>query len=182
MARIYYGDHTYGTIEPVGGKAIGKVVVGKYCSIAGEVKAFLEKDHNMNTISTYPFGHSHLPFTARHGKPPERPGMQPFATMHRDIHIGNDVWLGYGAIIFRGVHIGDGACIGAFSAITKDIPPYSVAVGHSRIIRKRFRQEDIDFLLKLKWWDFPDETVAEIAPILRTPDFSLLRKWAEERK
>lgn len=181
MARIYYGDHTYGTIEPVGGKAIGKVVVGKYCSIAGDVRAFLEKDHNMNTISTYPFGHKHLPFSKKITKP-DLPHTQPFATSHRDIHVGNDVWLGFGSILFRGVHIGDGACIGAFSVITKDVPPYSVAVGHSRIVRKRFAQEDIDFLLKLKWWDFEDQVVADIAPLLRTSDFAMLRQWAKERQ
>ena len=180
MANIYYGDHTYGTVEPVGGKAMGNVHIGKYCSIAGEVKVFLEKDHNMDSISTYPFGHTHLPFSKKITKP-FLPNTPHFATARRNIRIGNDIWLGYGSIIFRGVTIGDGSCIGAFSVITKDIPVYSVVVGHSRIVRKRFPQEDVDFLMKLKWWDLPDEVVADIAPFLRMASTDMLRKWAEER-
>ena len=180
MANIYYGDYTYGVVEPVGGKTVGNVHIGKYCSIAGEVKIFMDKDHNTEVISTYPFGHSRLPFSKKITKPflPDTPH---FVVGYRRTVIGNDVWLGFGATIFRGVHIGDGACIGAFSVITKDIPPYSIAVGYSRIVRKRFSQEDIDFLMKLKWWDLPDEVVAEIAPFLRLASTDMLRKWAEER-
>ncbi|MDO8503808.1 MAG: hypothetical protein Q7S60_03895 [bacterium] len=94
--------------------------------------------------------------------------------------IGNDVWIGSNAILFREVTIGDGVVIGAFSKITKDIPPYSVVVGDSRIIKKRFPDEDIEFLLKLKWWDFEDQEVADIAHILCSPDINLLRTWAKE--
>ena len=180
MEQITYGSHTYGKIEAIGGSG-GKVVVGKYCSIASDVKAFMSKDHNMDVISTFPFTHPRMPITKLITNPP-LPTTQYISTKQKGIIIGNDVWLGVGAIIFRGVNIGDGACIGAFSIVTKDIPPYSVVVGHSRITKTRFPAEDVEFLLKLKWWDLPDQVVADIAPILHTPDVGLLRQWAMEYK
>lgn len=180
MARISYGTHTYGKIDVIGGKRFGRVVIGKYCSIAGEVKAFLDDNHNIEVISSYPFFHPRMPIT-RHITTPKLPHTQHYNVKKGAIIVGNDVWIGYGAILFKGITIGDGVCVGAFTTVTKDIPPYSVVVGHSRIVRKRFSQEDIDFLLALKWWDFEDEVVGEIAPILHTPDVSLLRQWAMEK-
>ena len=91
------------------------------------------------------------------------------------VNIGNDVWIGSNSVIFTGVTIGDGAVIGAYSTITKDVPPYAIVVGNDRVIRKRFTDKDIDFLLKLKWWDKTDEEVAELAPILLSSDIGALR-------
>ena len=181
MYRVSYGAHTYGTIEPIGGRRRDRVVVGKYCSIGKDVKAFLPGDHNFNLISTFPFFHPRKVIT-KYITTPRLPETQHYDAPSRgNITIGNDVWIGHGAVIFRGTTIGDGVCIGAFSIITKNIQPYSMVVGHTRILRKRFSQEDIDFLLNLKWWDFDDEVVGEIAPILHTPDVNLLRQWAKEK-
>jgi len=178
MAQITIGEHTYGTLIALGGTR-GKISIGKYCSIAYGAKAFMGKDHNMDVISTYPFTHIGMPITKLITKPP-LPTTQRLSTRQQNIVIGNDVWIGQEAIIFRGVTIGDGACIGAFSSVTKDIPPYSVVVGHSRIVRTRFSAEDVEFLLKLRWWDLEDQVVADIAPILHTPDVNLLRQWAKD--
>lgn len=144
------------------------------------LRHFFSGDHNMDVISTFPFFHHRRGITNTTISP--RLSETQHDTVHHkeNIYIGNDVWIGHGAVLFRGVTIGDGACIGAFSVITKDIPAYSVAVGHSRIVRKRFSQEDIDFLLELKWWDFPDSVVATLAPILHTPNVDLLRQWAKD--
>lgn len=72
----------------------------------------------------------------------------------KSVVIGNDVWLGDSVSIIEGVKIGDGAIIGAGAIVTKDIPPYAIAVGvPARVIKYRFPQQDIDFLLELKWWD-----------------------------
>ena len=79
-----------------------------------------------------------------------------------DIVIGNDVWIGYEAVILAGVTIGDGAVIGARAVVTKDIPPYTIVVGvPAKPIRKRFSQETIDLLLKIKWWNWPEERIRQ---------------------
>ena len=71
-----------------------------------------------------------------------------------DIVIGNDVWIGYEAVIMAGVHIGDGAIIAARAVVTKDVPPYTIVGGvPARPIRKRFDEEVIRKLETLKWWD-----------------------------
>lgn len=172
------GKHSYGDIRTIG-RSGGKVIIGKYCSIADNVRVFMAHDHNFQNISTYPFGHKNMPIT-KLMKPP-LPGPSRFnLTKNLNVTIGNDVWIGSEAVIFRDVTIGDGAVIGAFSTITKNIPPYSIVVGNSRIIRKRFSEKDIKFLLELKWWNFGDRLVAELAPILCSPNIKLLRKWAIE--
>ena len=79
-----------------------------------------------------------------------------------DIVVGNDVWIGYEAVILAGVTIGDGAIIGARAVVTKDVPPYTIVGGvPAKQIRKRFNEETIDTLLKLKWWDWSKERIAK---------------------
>lgn len=176
MGKVIYGDHTYGgPIEFVGG-TIGTVTVGKYCSIGAGVKAFMSQDHNIENISTFPFGHKGMKITGMM-KPP-LPNKSRYNTLHKlEIKIGNDVFIGSEAILFRDITIGDGAVIGAYSRITKDVEPYTVVVGDNRVVKKRFSDRDIEFLLKLKWWDFDDEMVADIANILCSPNMENLRSW-----
>ena len=177
--NITFGKHSYGDIR-IEGISWGKVGIGKYCSIGQNVVVFMSYDHNMNNISTYPFGHADLPISKK------IKFALPRATFHRSTqlrtYIGNDVWIGSNTVLFSDITIGDGAVIGAYSIITKDIPPNSIAVGHSRIVRKRFPDEDIKFLLDLKWWDFEDEMVASIAHILCSPNINALRTWAKGNK
>jgi virginiamycin A acetyltransferase len=79
-----------------------------------------------------------------------------------------------------GVHIGDGAIIGTNSVVAKDIPPYAIAVGNPcRVVRKRFDEELIDILLKLRWWDKSIEEIENLMPILSC---SNLEKVKEELK
>lgn len=74
--------------------------------------------------------------------------------------IGNDVWIAAGASILRGVTVGDGAVIGASTVVTKDVPPYAIVVGNpGKILRMRYNEEIVERLLKLKWWDFPDDII-----------------------
>ena len=78
-----------------------------------------------------------------------------------DIVIGNDVWIGYEAVILSGVTIGDGAIIGTRALVTKDIPPYTIVGGiPAKPIRKRFTEKEISILLDKKWWDWPKEKIA----------------------
>ena len=81
--------------------------------------------------------------------------------------IGNDVWIGIGAVIMRGVTIGDGAVIGANAIVTRDVPPYAVVGGNpAKHIRDRFPPEQIAALLRIRWWDWSPELLTE-----RVPDF-----------
>ena len=82
-----------------------------------------------------------------------------------DIEIGNDVWIGYEAIITQGVHIGDGAIIGTRAVVTKDVPPYTIVGGiPAKEIRKRFSEAVINDLLKLQWWNWNEEVVQKNLP------------------
>jgi len=84
-----------------------------------------------------------------------------------DIVIGNDVWIGYEAVILSGVHIGDGAIIGACSLVTKDIPPYTIVGGPpAKEIRKRFDNESVEKLLALQWWNWSYERIKANLPAI----------------
>ena len=75
--------------------------------------------------------------------------------------VGNDVWIGCNSVIMRGVHVGDGAVIGANAVITKDVAPYSIVGGVNKLIKKRFNDEIIQKLLYIKWWDCPLEVIKD---------------------
>lgn len=94
------------------------------------------------------------------------------------IRIGNDVWIGSRAIILRGVHIGDGAVIGAGAVVTRDVEPYTVAAGvPARPIRRRFPDQVIEKLEELRWWDYGPDVMAGID--LNQPSEAVL--YLEER-
>ena len=79
-----------------------------------------------------------------------------------DIVIGNDVWIGYEAVILAGVTIGDGAVIGSRAVVTKDVPPYTIVGGvPAKTIRRRFDEDTVEELLGLRWWDWPEEVIRE---------------------
>lgn len=81
--------------------------------------------------------------------------------------IGNDVWIGVNACVLSGVRIGDGAVVGACSVVTRDVPPYAIVAGNpARLVRKRFDDETIEELLKIKWWDWDIERIKENLPLL----------------
>ena len=134
-----------------------KLIIGKYCSIACGARFLLNSaNHAMRSLSTYPFPIFYDEW--EHGiwadKAWDNKG---------DIVIGNDVWIGYEAVIMAGVTIGDGAIIGTRAVVTKDVPPYTIVGGvPAKPIRKRFSEEVIERLLRLKWWDLPPETVCKI--------------------
>ena len=92
-----------------------------------------------------------------------------------DIVIGNDVWIGYEAVIMPGVTIGDGAIIGTRAVVTKDIAPYTIVGGvPAKPIRKRFSEETIHSLLKIKWWDWSDERIRKNIAAIQSGDINKL--------
>ena len=89
--------------------------------------------------------------------------------------IGNDVWIGFEAVILAGVTIGDGAVVGARAVVTKDVPPYTIVGGvPARPIRKRFTEETIAALLALKWCDLPADKIAERIKEIQSGNLSAL--------
>ena len=86
-----------------------------------------------------------------------------------DIVIGNDVWIGFESVILSGVTIGDGAIIGTRSIVTKDVPPYTI-VGSvpAKPIRKRFSDDVISELLKLRWWEWSENRIKKNIAAIQT--------------
>ena len=134
-----------------------KLMIGKFCSIACGAKfLFNSANHTMNSLSTYPFPL----FFEEWGL--DRKDVASSWDHKGDIVIGNDVWIGYEAVVMAGVTIGDGAIIGTRAVVTKDVPPYMIVGGiPARPIKKRFSEETIEKLLDLQWWDWPREKLAE---------------------
>ena len=93
-----------------------------------------------------------------------------------NIVIGNDVWVGYEAVILAGVTIGDGAIIGARAVVTKDVPPYTIVGGvPAKPIRKRFSDDTIIALLSMRWWDLPSEKILERINYIQTGNIAALK-------
>lgn len=144
-----------------------KLVIGKFCSIACGAKfLFNSANHTLSSLSTYPFPI----FFDEWGL--EKSDVAAAWDRKGDIVIGNDVWIGYEAVILAGVTIGDGAVIGARAVVTKDVPPYAIVGGvPARVIRSRFTEETVKALLRLKWWDWPAERIQEKLAEIREGGF-----------
>src|SRR5699024_6003516 len=148
-----------------------KLKIGKFCSIACGAKfLFNSANHTVKSLSTYPF---HIFF--------EEWGLDVKDITSAwdnkgDIVIGNDVWIGYEAVIMSGVTIGDGAIIGTRAVVTKDVPPYTIVGGvPARQIRKRFPEEIISELLKLKWWDWTFKKISQNMEFIKNGDLKHLK-------
>lgn len=151
-----------------------KLVIGKFCSIACGAKfLFTSANHTQASLSTYPFPI----FFEEWGLDVQN--ITSAWDNKGDIVIGNDVWIGYEAVILSGVTIGDGAIIGTRAVVTKDVPPYTIVGGvPAKTIRKRFPDDDIAALQKMKWWDWPIEQIqAHISEIQTGKIEELKRKY-----
>ena len=151
-----------------------RLVIGKYCSIACGAKFLLNSaNHTLRSLSTYPFPI----FYEAWGTPVSE--VSSAWDNRGDIVIGNDVWIGYEAVILSGVHIGDGAIIGARAVVTRDVEPYTIMGGvPARPIRKRYDEETIQRLLALRWWDFPPEQMRKCLDALEQGDLQALEQMA----
>ena len=137
-----------------------KLIIGKFCQIASGVEFIMNgANHQMNAVSTFPF------YTLEGWK--QTPPTQNDLPIKGDTIIGNDVWIGQNATILPGVHIGDGAIIGANSVVGSNVEPYTIVVGNpAKALRKRFDEELIDIMEKLKWWDKSIEEINNLISLL----------------
>ena len=149
-----------------------RLIIGKFCSIACGAKFIFNcANHTLKSLSTYTFP---LFFEEWDLSKSE---VASAWDNKGDIIIGNDVWIGYDAVIMAGVTIGDGAIIGTRAVVTKDVEPYSIVGGvPAKEIRKRFAPEVITRLLELQWWNWPDEKIHRAIPLIRIGKIELLEK------
>lgn len=152
-----------------------RIVIGRFCSIAAGAKFLMNGgNHTLSSFSTYPFplfgeewGHDRKPREAWDNR--------------GDIVIGNDVWIGYEAVITAGVTIGDGAIVGTRAFVRKDVPAYAIVGGvPAHVLRKRFPDEVVACLQSLRWWDWPVEKIARNLESITGGDIDRLRALAGE--
>ena len=148
-----------------------KLIIGKFCAIARGICFIMNgANHRMNSVTTYPFS------LMGGGWEKSTPSLSdlPFKG---DTVVGNDVWIGQNVTILPGIHIGDGAIIAANSVVTKDVPPYHIAGGNpARLIRKRFDEDLISYLLEIKWWDWPAKKIFDNLEALCSGDLTKIRQ------
>lgn len=151
-----------------------KLKIGKFCSIACGAKfIFTSANHKMASLSTYPFPI----FFAEWGL--DAKNIRDAWDNKGDIVVGSDVWIGYEAVILSGVHIGDGAIIGARAVVTKDVAPYTIVGGvPAKPIRRRFDDETIEKLESLRWWDWDAEKIRACIPAIQSGDIAALEEIA----
>lgn len=132
-----------------------KLVIGKFCALAKGVRFIMNgANHKLSGISTYPF----QIFGNGWEKVMPQSGDLPYKG---DTIIGNDVWIGYEALIMPGVSIGNGAIISSRSVVTADVPPYTIVGGNpAKAIKSRFEPDVVNKLEALAWWDWPAEKIS----------------------
>jgi acetyltransferase-like isoleucine patch superfamily enzyme len=165
-----YGKYSYGTPKIHFKNKKSKLIIGNFCSIAKNVKIYLGGNHRIDWVTTYPFGHIEKEiFNNFDGKGhPSTKG---------DVNIGNDVWIGENVTIMSGITIGDGAVIANNSHVVKDVDPYCLVGGNpAKFIKKRFTEEQIKNLLKIKWWYWDDKKINRYLPLLCNNDIDKLIK------
>ncbi len=133
-----------------------KLIIGKFCAIAKGIEFIMNgANHRMCSVTTYPFN------IMGGGWEKSTPALDDLP-LKGDTVVGNDVWIGQNVTVMPGVHIGDGAIIAANSVVTRNVPPYHIAGGNPcSVIRKRFDDCLIEYLLQLKWWNWSPEKIFE---------------------
>lgn len=151
-----------------------RLIIGNFCSIACGTKfLFNSANHTLKSLSTYTFPLFYEDWNL------EKSNITTAWDNKGDIIIGNDVWIGYEAIIMAGVHVGNGAIIAAHAVVTKDVQPYTIVGGvPARFIRKRFNEEIIQELEKLKWWNWPIEKIRRCLPYITSGNLNKLSESA----
>lgn len=168
IRKSYIGSYTY-----IGSSCyLPSIKIGRFCSIGSNIKAMI-MDHPVDLISTHPiFYESDIDNKIGENlfEENQEVNLKKGVTEEYKIVIGNDVWIGDNVVIMPGVTIGDGAIVGTGAIVTKSVPPYAIAVGvPAKVKRYRFSKNEIDKLLKLKWWDKDFEWLKEHKELFLNP-------------
>lgn len=163
----HFEDHVTHHYDFVG----DKLVTGRFCAIAKGVEFIMSgANHRMCSITTYPFN------VMEGGWEKSTPRMCDMP-LKGDTVVGSDVWIRLNVTVMPGIHIGDGAIIGANSVVAGNIPAYCVAAGNPcRVVKKRFDDDLIKYLLALKWWDWPAEKIFANLEALASADLMKIRQ------
>ena len=155
-----------------------QLVIGKFCSIACGAKFLFNcANHALNSLSTYTFPLFYQEWGL------DKENITQAWNNKGDIVLGNDVWIGFEAVILAGVTIGDGAIVGARAVVTKDVPPYTIVGGvPAKPIRKRFSQEVITRLEKLRWWDWPENWIRQNIHAIQAGNLEQLEEFAVQHR
>lgn len=147
-----------------------RLIIGKFCSIACGAKFIFNcANHTLKSLSTYTF-----PLFFEEWDLPKSKVAASWDNKG-DIVIGNDVWIGYDAVIMAGVKIGDGAIIGTRAVVTKDVEPYSIVGGvPAKVIRKRFSPEVIEKLKTIQWWNWSQDKIKKSLNAIQSGDVDAL--------
>lgn len=154
-----------------------RLVIGRFCALAAGTTFFMNgANHAMGGFSTYPFnlfgGGWEQGFDDKTWIDAGR----------GDTIVGNDVWIGNGALIMPGVTIGDGAIVAARSVVASDVPAYAVVAGNpAKSVRMRFDGQTVDALLRVAWWDWPAEKIARGLDAICGGDLDALKAIADKR-
>ena len=173
LAADEVGRATYGSPNVIRWGGSAKLRIGSFCSIATGVTILLGGEHHTEWVTTFPFNILNPEFNYISDHPNNK----------GDIIIGSDVWLGHNLLILSGVTIGDGAVIGAGAVVAKDVEPYAIAVGNPiRVIRKRFDDATIKWLLEIKWWDWPEDKIKRFVPLMLSADMEKFKRSVMDYK
>lgn len=171
MGNLTIGAYTYG--NPILRGTHNNITIGKFCSIAEGVIFDGGFSHNHRNVTTYPFNpnwttHQDIPLNLK---------------IKGDIVVGNDVWIGEGAVIMSGVTIGDGAVIGMRTIVTKDVKPYDIVVGAPMFSKgSRVTLFQRAALMEIKWWDWDDDKIRTFMPWLVSEDIEEFIKVVQQEK
>lgn len=163
ISGVEIGEFTYGL--PIIQKWTNKynLKIGKFCSIAENVKILLDGNHRIDWVSTYPFGDIFKDIPLNPGHPAGK----------GDMEIGNDVWLGIDVLILPGVKIGDGAVIAAGSVVTKNVREFEIVGGNpAKHIKFRFNDEQINELKKISWWNWDFDKIKKEVQLLQSENIN----------
>lgn len=154
---------------------VDKLIIGSFCSIGSGASFIMagNQGHRYDWISTFPFFYMkdeiHIFTDASDG-----------FSGAGDTVVGNDVWIGSEAMIMAGIKIGHGAVIGSRALVTKDVEPFTIVGGNpAKPIKKRFLDDEIEILLKIKWWDWEEDLLKKAIPLLCGGDIKSLNSFYE---
>ncbi len=152
-----------------------KLIIGKFCAIAKGVQFIMNgANHKLSGVSTYPF----YIFGKGWEKAMPQPGDLPYKG---DTVIGNDVWIGYDALIMPGVNVGNGAIISSRSVVTSDVPAYAIVGGNpAKVIKMRFPDETVAILERLAWWDWSTDKITQHLKAIMSADIKALCLLGDE--